>query len=294
MSNIVNTNAADRDAVLHDPGGTPEEGTVGSRGRSVAFRVLAVLTALWLLALSVFGLLELVLMWLPDETLVSILDDFTAEDLTHRTHFLSVGIVMWAAVLTAMVQLRKPARRVAALQLLVVIAVASTIVYALSGTLGEWLIEEVAMVLVPVLLLAGLHPRARNLISRPTFDHDMVRLAALAALPWGIYIIDHARLQLTSPAAGTHAELEHWATAALMAIVIVAGSLIGASDRDGWRLPAWIAAGGAVVLGVHSLAFPGLPSALATVWALLAVAWGGAYAIATVRRSRARRPTPVG
>ncbi len=269
-------------------GGADDPAGDGPRGRRIAFRVLAALLSLWVLALSFFGLLELVLMWLPEDTLVSILDDFTAEDLAHRTHLFIVGIVMWAMVLAVVVQLRKPARRAAPMLLAVVIALGAAVMYALSGTLQAWLLEEGTLV-VPVLLLAWLHPRARDLVRRPAFDRDMVRLAALAAVPWAVYAVDHARLQLTSPATGLHAEPEHWATAALMAIAIVASSFIGASDHDGCHLPAWIAALASVLIGAHSLVFPGLPSALATVWAVLAISWGVAFAVALVRRSPASR-----
>lgn len=280
------TNAPVDGAALNDPGEFAAATEAGSRTRRIAFRVVAVLTTLWALALSVFGLLELALMWLPGETLASMIDDFTAADLVHRSHFMSVGIVAWATVLAIVVQLRKPARRVAAMLQLVVIAIAASTVFALSGTFGDWLLQE-ATLLVPVLLLAWLHPRARDLVSKPRFDRGMFALAAVAAVPWMIFIVNHARLQLVNAAGDSHAELEHWATAALMAIVILACAFIGSSDHDGWRLPAWIAAGASLVYGLHSLVFPEPPSAASTIWAVAAVAWGLVYGVSIVRRLRA-------
>ncbi|MDP8975645.1 MAG: hypothetical protein M3N28_04630 [Actinomycetota bacterium] len=284
MSNA--TNAPVDGAALNDPGEFVVAIDTGSRARRIAFRVLAVITTLWMLALSVFGLLELVLMWLPGETLMSMIDDFTATDLSHRSHFMSVGIVAWATVLAIVVQLRKPARRVAPMLQLVVIAIAAAVVFALSGTFGDWLLAE-ATILVPVLLLTWLHPRARDLVSKPTFDRAMFALTAVAAVPWSVFIVNHARLQLASAAGDSHAELEHWANAALMAIVILACGFIGSSDHDGWRLPAWIAAGASLVYGVHSLVFPDPSSAASTVWAVAAVAWGLVFGVSIVRRSRA-------
>ena len=263
----------------------------GSRGRRIAFRVVSALTALLLLAVFSFALLEVVFMWLPAATLAEMFveEGQSATELeAHRSHFMSVGIVAWVVVPAVLVQLRKPAQRLAQLLQLVTLALAATVVYGLSGTLGEWLLEE-WLLLVPVLLVAVLHPRARALLRRPTFDRTMVSLAATAALPWAGSAIADARLQLANAAGDIHAELEHWATAALMAIAITACAFIGASDHDGWRLPAWTAAIGSIMYGAHSLAFPAPVSAAPTVWALAAVVWGVVFAVATVRRSRAQR-----
>lgn len=264
-----------------------------SRGRRIAFRVVAVLTALWLLLMHVFGLTEVVLMWLPGETLASMFGEdagSVAELEMHRSHFMIIGIVAWATVLAAVVQVRKPHRRVAAMLQLVLIAAGGTVLYGLSGTLGEWLLEE-GTVLVPVLLVASLHPRAKSLLRWPSFDRAMAGLAAVAAIPWTVFVVDHARLQLVNAGGDIHAEPEHWATAALMGIVIAGCAFIGAGDHDGWRLPAWVAAVASVLYGVHSLVFPGPVSAASTVWAIGAVVWGLVFAVSVLRRSRgAKRP----
>lgn len=275
--------------------GSKQEGLTGtteppSKARRVAFRVLAVFTSLWLLALSIFGLLELVLMWLPLETISSIVGEDFSEDAVHRTHFISVGIVAWTAVLAILVQLRKPERRVAPMLQLMAIAVGAAVLFALSGTLGDWLLQE-ATILVPALLLAWLHPSRHELFTKPAFDRSMAGLAALATVPWAWYIVDNARLQLIS--ADSHAEMEHWATAALMAIVLSVCAFLGSSDHAGWRLPAWIAAGASVIFGVHSLVFPGLPSALPAAWAGAAILWGVAYGVGIIRRPEAGQPEPA-
>jgi hypothetical protein len=80
--------------------------------------------------------------------------------------------------------------------------------------------------------------------------------------------------------------MEHWATSALMAVIIVVAGLIGSTDHTGWRLPAWIAALASIDYGVHSLVFPDVASNASTLWAVAAVAWGCAYAVTIVRRSR--------
>jgi len=282
----------------HSPVSAKDVGMAGSdqgpsKGRRIVFRVLAAVTALWLLAAHVFGLLELVLMWLPDQTLSAMFEEDVPNIAAHRTHFVSVGILAWAVVLAIAAQLRRPERRVAQMLQLLAITIGAAVVYALSGTAGEWLVEE-GTLLLPVALLVLLHPRARDFWRKPGFDHLLARLAAVAAIPWAVFIVVNGRQQLLNVAGDSHAEMEHWATAALMGIVIVVSAFLGSSDHDGWRLPAWVAAAASVVYGVHSLVFPGLASALALVWAVAAIAWGVAFVAAVVRRSRATKTPAAG
>ncbi|MEN8238218.1 MAG: hypothetical protein ABFR53_03340 [Actinomycetota bacterium] len=277
---------------LTPPTGSSWEATTGSqsKARHRAFRILAAILTVAFLALFVFGLFEVVLMWLPDEVLLSVIDDLTAADLEfHRAHFLSIGIVAWALVPALAVQLRKPERRVAPMLQLTVIVVVSSVVFGLSGTLGDWLVEEAA-ILVPVLLLAWLHPRARDLINRPAFDRGMVTLAAVAALPWLAFSIDNARLQITGIAGDPRPEEELWAAAAMMGVAIAACAIIGSSDRAGWPLPAWTAAAGSVIFGLHSLVYRDAASTLPIVWAVLAIVWGVGLGVMIVRRQLLREP----
>jgi len=168
------------------PRDDPTNTVQGSRARRIAFRTLAVLLSLWVLARAVFGLLEVGLMWLPYETLEPILEGdvgSAAEFEAHRSHFMSIGIVAWAVMLAVAAQIRRPDRREAQMVWAIVFAVSSAILYGLSGTTGTWLLEE-GTLLLPILALAMLHPRARNLYRLPTHDRHMLGLAALAAVPW--------------------------------------------------------------------------------------------------------------
>lgn len=259
-----------------------------ARGRRIAFRVVSALTALLLLAMHVFGMLEVVLMWLPEATLGELFAeqfDSVAELVAHRAHFMSIGIVSWAMVLAVLVQLRKPWRRVAQMLQLLLISVAATVMYALSGTLMEWLLEE-WLVLVPVVAMAVLHPRARALASRPTFDRPMRAVAVVAAVPWTVFALVNARLQLIVGPEDLHGAPEHWATAALMGLTLAGCAVLGATHHDGWRMPAWVAALGTLLYGAHSLAFPEAVSAATTTWAVAAVVWGIVFGAVVVSRSR--------
>ncbi len=263
---------------------TSAPGQVSNR-RRIAFRVVATLVALFILAQQIIGLLELVLMWLPGDTLSSMFDDDFSEIAVHRTHFMAVGIVAWGVVLSMLVQLRKPERRVAPMLLLAAVALGATIVFGLSGTLSEWLIEEIAVV-IPISLVVFLHPSRHQLFTRPDFDRPLAAMAALATAPWLVYIVDNARTQVTNTAGDPHAEMEHWAIAALMGITLSVAAFLGSSDHTGWRLTGWIAAGGSAIFGVHSLVFPGLASALPAAWAVAAILWGIAYGTMIIRRAR--------
>lgn len=273
--------------------GTPTTGTAqpvggtGARARRIAFRALAWVTSVGVLVLFGFGLLEVVFMWLPDATVVAMFDDVNAADLAHRGHFNAIGIVSWAFVPVVLVQLRGPERRVAAMVQAVGIALAGTVLYGLSGSLTDWLVEEVIL-LVLVLMLAWLHPRAGDLLRRPRLDRTMAGLVGVAAVPWLMFAVTQAQLQWRNVAGDSHAAMEHWATSALMAVAIVLAGLIGATDHTGWRLPAWFAALASIDHGLHSLVFPDVASNASSLWAVAAVAWGCAYALVIVRRSRRR------
>lgn len=265
----------------------------GSKTPRVAFRVAAAVTSLWVLALMIFALTEVVFMWLPPDTLLSVGQtlDLGDIDLTHRVHFMSLGVVAWALLLGVAVQLRRPARREAPMLHALAAVVGAAVVFALHGTFGEWLTQELTL-LVPLLVLALLHPRARQLVRMPTWDRAMTALAAVAAVPWLVFAVTQAQLQWRNVAGDAHADMEHWAAVALLALLVVACAFIGSTDHTGWRLTAWIAAIAAVNYGLHSLVYPEPASAAPTLWAVAATAWGIAYAATIFYRSRSPKPAP--
>ncbi len=259
-----------------------------SKGHRIAFRVFSALMALFVLAYFVFGLLEVVVMWLPGEVLLSTFgeEEYPGGLLVHRSHFMAIGLVAWTIVPAVVVQLRRPWRRVAPMLVAVVMGIAGATAYGLAGTLTDWVGEDLILT-IPILVLAALHPRMRDLFRRPTFDRDMVRWAVIGAVPWAVYALMQAQLQFRPAPGDIHAGIEHWGTVFMMAVAVIACAMIGASDHDGWRLPAWTAAVVSIVFGVHSLVFPGLASGLPVIAAVGAVAWGIVYAVALVHRSRA-------
>lgn len=258
-----------------------------SKGHRIAFRVFGALMALFVLAYFAFGLLELVVMWLPGEVLLSTFggEEYPGGLLVHRSHFMAIGLVAWTIVPAVLVQLRKPWRRVAPMLVAVVMGIAGATAYGLDGTLAAWVGEDL-IVTIPILVLAALHPRVRDLFRRPNFHPGMIRSGVIGAVAWAVYALMQAQLQFRPAPGDIHGGIEHWGTAFLMAVAVIACAVIGASDHDGWRLPAWTAALVSILFGVHSLVFPGLASGLPTPWAIAAVVWGLVYALALVRRSR--------
>jgi hypothetical protein len=273
----------------------------GSRGPRIAFRVVAALTSIWVLGLAIFALLEVVMMWLPYDTLVAVVgaDDLPANIEAHRGHFNGAGIIAWALVSAVLVQLRRPERRAAAMLQALGIVTASAVLYGLTGTFTDWLLEEIT-VLVPVALMAVLHPRARDLLRVPALDRPMGLLVAVAAVPWSVSIVHHAALQWRNLPGDPHAAMEHWAQAAVLGVVVLWCCLLGASDHAGWRLPAAVAVLASIDYGAFSLAFPDTASAAHPLLAVGAIVWGVAYGVlarrraANVARDDGRQLTRVG
>ena len=149
-----------------------------SKAKRITSRVVITLVVLWFLFLNAFPLAELFLMWLPGETLAEMFAEGDTSELIHRTHFMAIGVTGWALVLSMVVQLRKPERRVAPLLLVIGAAIAGTILFGLSGTLREWLIEEIVVVAVPVALLVVVDmrpPITKVLLSLTTTDVSALR-----------------------------------------------------------------------------------------------------------------------
>ena len=95
------------------------------------------------------------------------------------------------------------------------------------------------------------------------------------------------------PGAADVSAVALWGALATVPVLIVVTALIAASDKPGWRLPAWTSASAAVLLGAHALAFSGSDGALPGPAAAAAVVWGAAFAAATVRRGLAWVAVPT-
>lgn len=256
---------------------------------SLGFRVAAWFVALGAVAVFIFGLLELVLMWLPDATLLSIFGEQGSQDLDFlefRVQFFAVGIAAWTVVLGLLAQLVRPARHAAGMAQAWWAAATMAAVLAVVGAFG---VEDV-VVLLAVTVVLLLHPARAQLLRSPwRLDRWQGGVLLVGALPWllaaGLWAAE-ARSSTGLPGAADVSAVALWGALAIVPVLIVVTALIGAGDKPGWRLPAWTSASAATLLGAHALVFSGSDGALPVPAAVAAVAWGAAFAAATVRRGR--------
>ena len=277
-----------------DAGDRPRTGTAvqgeaskSSRVRKRFFQGLVILFSLFLLVSFNLVYLMLVVSWLPDATYLAIISDLEAADLVHRVHDSMLPVTAWTLLIGTALQLRRPQDNVAPLLMALTIPVALTSIHLLTGTFDP---QFTAISLVPLLLIALLHPRARGLLRVRRLDGPMAVLTGLAAIAWLRFAYAQAQLQRLALPGDAHAEMEHWSRMAAFALFIILWGVIGASDRPGWRLVAWVAGLASAWYGLQSLLFPTAASTAAVTWAVAAIAWGIAYIVAAERRARSAKP----
>jgi hypothetical protein len=259
-----------------------------SKLRSRLFRAVAVAGSLYYLIFIGLVLSLLVILWLSDDTVLSIIDDLDPGELVHRVHEYAVVILAWGLFTGVVLQIHRPRRKVAPMLQAVAVPV---VVLVFDLTTSIFTLEDTLPLLLPVVVVAALHPEARRLLRFGRPDRSMLALSAVAAVPWTLFAISQTRLQARNLPGDVHLENGHWAFMASFAVVLVAWALIGASDLPGWRFTAWAAGIAPALYGGHSLAFSHLVSAASPMWAVAAISWGAAYIGATELRARRRSAT---
>lgn len=211
---------------------------------------------------------------------------------TLGSHFVHDVAFMYLIVVTGvamLVQLYRPAERVAAMQIAVVVAAILTV-----GTLASSGFDPLLVIVdAPIALAALAHPARGELVrsdavASRTVSPAVVALVALALVPVALYAAGQLNLQATL--ADEHAALGHYAGMATLALSIVAVGLLAAVGGTGRRAAAYAAGSFAVVLGAASLFQPAV-SALDGTWSVLAILWGLALVAAfewSVRSPAAR------
>lgn len=257
----------------------------GSKVKRVFFYGAAGVTGAFMAAQLGFGLAFPVLAWFPDSMLLSLFTDIEPGALAHRLHELTIGLLSWVLLLGVVLQLHKPERKVAPFLQAAAIPVVLSVVEVVNG---NFVIADTAPLLLPLLLIGLLHPRAKDLVRPGPLHPALTALTAVAAVPWVVFAVGQARLQQLTAAGDVHAEAGHWGLMAGFAILVLIGGLIGASSLPGWRFSGFVVAVFSVFYGLHSLIFPEGASAAPAVWAIAATVWGAAYGAATLRRSDPR------
>lgn len=254
------------------------QSSVREQSRIVGFYLaIVVFLLMWLMIFSE-GLIGVFQIWL---------DPSIAGD--HFVHGATFMTMIWILGLGMLLQLYRPAERVTAMQVaLVVITVGLLVapVQIAAGTFDPMLLVFFA----PVIIAAALHPArdellGRDAISKAAASPILLALVGLAVVPVALYAAGQANLQLTFT--DDHAADEHYSSmAAYVGTMVVLAALATVSDAPR-RLAAYAAGLMAVVLAVASVYQPTV-SAIDPIWSALAGLWGLAVVTAfewSVRRS---------
>jgi hypothetical protein len=209
----------------------------------------------------------------------------------HRVHDLTFSFLLGTAVVGMVPQLRAPQKNVAG-QLMALIPFVGLL---LSVVLTNTAVLSIPWIVVGsfTVLAATLHPAGRELVGALSVlraSRPMLALVVIAAVPLLAFAFVNIGLQRT--AADDHAVLGHYGFMAAFSFTVIGVGLLASLRPDGWRLTAWMDGFLAGLLGVASLVFPDVPSALGVVWALAAITWGIAFVAAAELIGRRQPQTP--
>lgn len=235
--------------------------TFPSRKRQVGFYIIVVLFSLLLIAFTGFFIPILpgvIIGWFNPEFFG-----------IHQLHDMNSGALNWLVLAGMLLQLHHPERKVAALQMAILVALVSIVVSLVAGTF----FPPTLLFLVFPVAAAYLHPNRQEMLrfGRPVLP-ELLALVVLAAVPLIIYSVNHINLQLI--AVDEHAEFGHYGTMATEAITLLLVGLLASFKTVGWRIPAWGAGFVAIVFGLTSVVFPEQSSSVGLLWGILAIMWG--------------------
>lgn len=280
------------------PGDETEPGVTGpdrdpvsmaTKVKAVVFTLLVGLFSVFILVAFNFMIQALVINWLPDAAFLSIRTDLSPADLTHRLHSTTLTILLWGMVIGTAVQLHRPRRKVAPMLMAIAVPIAIALSEVLTGT---YTVGGTAPILVPLVLIGLLHPKARTFVRLPNVDRSLAVLVAVAAIPFLAYAYGQVeRHRLTGPT-DPHTEMGHWVFMSAIAILILVWGAIAASDHSGWRLTAWVVGVATVMFALQSVLFPVAASRASTPWAVAALVWAIAFLLAAERRVRRQNKHP--
>lgn len=256
-----------------------ERSTLGLARMAGFYLAVLVFVFFWFLAFN-FQLVAVFTGWF----------DPALTDTIHFVHNIAGATWLWIWGLAMLAQLYKPARRITAMQVALILTVIDAGLAAILGVFdpASWM-----FFFGPVFVAGALHPSRSELLTLGGFDRDCVDpvllgLVVLAVVPVVLYALGQANFQLVL--ADEHAELGHYATMTYASLSIVALAGLAALRNRGRRMAAYGAGILAAMLGIASEFQPTM-SGLDTTWAALAILWAlalvGAYEW-SVRRNTLR------
>lgn len=194
----------------------------------------------------------------------------------HRVHHVMIGGMLTVFAATIAVQLYRPTRRIGALQAAIVFATAALVVTLVAS--GPGAATEILAFVVPVALIAALHPARDQLV--PTLERLDTRLLALAAVgALGFTAMAVGEFVNQTTLGDEHVLMGHYEFMAFALLSVGLFALLASFRPAGWRALVYAAAAVVVVFAAASLAFPGLEqgSSLGTVPSLAAIGWAVAF-----------------
>ena len=232
-----------------------------SRVRTPAFYLLTVAFVAFLL----FALRETMTM-----VVTAWLGGYTFPD--HRVHHIMIGSTLAVFAAAVAVQLYRPTKRVGALQAALAFVIAAFVLTAIAS--GLTATGELLVFLVPVVLIALLHPARGELVPQlDGLDRRVLAVAVVGAIGFAALavteFVNHTTL------ADEHVVFGHYEFMLFGLISIGLFGLLGALKPTGWRIPIYAAGALALLFAAGSLAFPGAEqgSSLGTVGALAVILW---------------------
>ncbi len=261
-------------------------GSGPGRVRIIPFRAIVVLVSA-ALVIGLFPALKgLVINWLPTPAFLAVRTDLGPDDVVHRLHSTVVAVTFAGMVLGVLVQLYRPRERLAPLLMALAVPPAVAVGEILTGS---YTVMGTGVPFVLLLLIGLLHPEARQLGRPRIASRLMAGLVAVAAVPAVLLAIRQVELYRLDPAGDQ--DIGHWSIVAGFPLLVAAWGLVGATDRSGWRLTAWVTGAAVVAFGLQSLLFPGVLSGVPWYGAAAVLAWGAAYLMgAEARAARSSAP----
>lgn len=201
---------------------------------------------------------------------------------SHFVHNIALATWVWVWGAAMVVQLYRPAKRVTAMQVALLLTVADMGVgFVLNGPVPV-LTSDAMLFFAPVFVAAALHPARGQLLPRgldtDAVDPVTLGLAVVAAVPVLLYVVGQIRFQTTLT--DEHAAFGHYATMGYYGLSLVGLALLASIRTRGRRFAAYGAGLLALLLAIASVFNPTM-SGLTTTWAALAALWAlvfvGAY-----------------
>lgn len=203
----------------------------------------------------------------------------------HRIHDLTFSLLLGTAAVGTLAQVRKPSQNVAAQLMALIPFIALTLIVVVTNTQVlqiPWIAVGAAS-----LLATSLHPAGPNLFRSITIsrtNRPMLLLVVIAAFPLLAFAVTNIGLERT--VADDHAALGHYGFLAAFSLTVIGVGLLASLQPEGWAAPARVAGVLALLFGVISVAYLGVPSSLDLLWSVIAIGWGALF-VATAERARA-------